>query len=543
MFGEYSWLFNFVAGLVVVALLLRFVLLKPLLATAVKKANIAMDVEGYNKNSDYSLPGFDPIHNELTHATIKIEGTLPKDLEGLYLRNGTNSPFDRTESRRHMFNGAGMTHQIYIKDGEAFYSNRYSKTERYLAETAAGRELYIDFGDVAGGGKPAMAKIAVSAIEKKIGVTPVLDDLVNSAASTAIQFNHDKLYALQETSLPFELEVKNHMGKPLIDGDGKFVDFGGRLDQPFTAHPKIDPDTGNWHSYSTQTTSGKVYYNILSKGELTHHEKLMEAKPAMGFLHDCYLTENYSIFPDLSMRFDGAKLMSDMATVFYFDPNHKMRFGLIKRNHKEGDEIQWFTTKEAGHIWHTINGWEEKREDGGTDVVLFAPVFREYANNIPIHSSEEADAFLYKFRLNVDSGEVTEERCILEHFYERPSYNTAYIGKPSRYAYLLDEGGANGIMGKGVMKYDLIDEKEVKYFDYGDFRGGEALFVAKENSTAEDDGYLIDLLISDEKSYLVIVDASTMEELAKLHIPQRVPYGVHSCWLDEEKLSTIINSA
>ena len=539
MFGEYSWLLTTAACLLLLLLLVRFVLLRPLLNAARAKANAALDVDGYNRGSDYSLPGFNPVHTELTHAAVRIDGTLPADLEGLYLRNGTNSPFDRTDSRRHMFNGAGMIHQVYISNGEASYSNHYIKTPRYLAEAAAGRELYIEFGDVAGGGKPALAKIALSAIEQRTGLAPAIDTLENSSVSTAIQFHHGKLYALQETSFPFELKVSEVSGKPLVDGEGQYRNFGGGLDHPFTAHPKIDPSNGDWYSYSTHTQSGKIHFDVLSNGQLTRHEELMAPKPAMGFLHDWYLTENYSVFPDLSLRFDGAKLMSDIGSAFYFDPDYKMRFGVIRRDHREGDKIQWFTTDQPGHIWHTINGWEERREDGGTDIVMFAPVFRDYASNVPIHSSQESPAYLYKYRLNLDSGEVTEQRCLLEHFYERPSYNTDYIGKPSRYAYLLDEGGANGIMGKGVLKYDLIDEKEVKYFDYGEYRGGEALFVARKNGSAEDDGYLVDLLMSEERACLLILDASSMEELARLHLPQRVPYGVHACWLGAEQLSSL----
>ena len=61
----------------------------------------------------------------------------------------------------------------------------------------------------------------------------------------------------------------------------------------------------------------------------------------------------------------------------------------------------------------------------------------------------------------------------------------------------------------------------------------------QENSSAEDDGYLIDILSHEEKSYLLIIDASTMQEVAKLHIPQRVPYGVHACWLDENKIKAL----
>jgi carotenoid cleavage dioxygenase-like enzyme len=224
-------------------------------------------------------------------------------------------------------------------------------------------------------------------------------------------------------------------------------------------------------------------------------------------------------------------------SVFFFDPDHKLRFGVIKRDHQDGDPVQWFTTELPGHIWHTINGWEETREDGGTDIVIYAPVYRSYPSTVPIHSSQEPHADLTMYRLNLDTGEVTEQRKLLDHFYERPSYNTNYMGQKNHYAYLLDEQRSGGIMGKGVLKYDLVHEREMEYFDYGDYRGGEALFVPKADAQAEDDGYLIDLLMSEEKAYLLIIDASNMKELAKLHLPQRVPYGVHACWLNEEKIN------
>ena len=533
-------LWKLLIGFAALLLLTRFVLLEPLLAFGRARANRALDVDNFNRKSDYSKPGFAPVHNELINSQIRIEGQLPADLEGLYLRNGTNSPFDRNEGRRHMFNGAGMIHQIDIRKGQASYTNRYTLTPRYLAEKSAGRELYIDFGDVAGGGKAAMAKIMLSGIERKFGLIPNISDVENSGSSTAIQYHHGKLYALQENNCPFVLNCRMEDGQLIIDGSGDYETFGGLLQEPYTAHPKIDPISGDWYSFSTDNTNtGRIHYDVLSHGVLSQHEAIAELHPAAAFVHDCCITENYAIVPDLSMKLDGKELMGDHKSVVFFDPSYKMRFGVIKRGHKEGDEVQWFTTEQPGHIWHTINSWEEQRADGGTDIVLFAPVFKEYSSKVPIHSSEEAPTQLFKFRLNLQSGEVSEERCLLDHFYERPSLNTAYVGKPSRYAYLLDEGGAGGIMGKGVLKYDLIDEQEVAYFDYGDYRGGEALFIPKADSQAEDDGYLLDLLMSDDKAYLVVIDAGSMQELAKLHLPQRVPYGVHACWLNPEQQAAL----
>jgi carotenoid cleavage dioxygenase len=106
---------------------------------------------------------------------------------------------------------------------------------------------------------------------------------------------------------------------------------------------------------------------------------------------------------------------------------------------------------------------------------------------------------------------------------------------------IVDRGitEAAGYMGKGALNYDLIDEREVAYFDYGDFFGGEALFVPKAGASSEDDGYLLDLLMTASEAALLILDAKSMEEIARLHLPQRVPFGLHACWLDQQKVEQL----
>ena len=94
-------------------------------------------------------------------------------------------------------------------------------------------------------------------------------------------------------------------------------------------------------------------------------------------------------------------------------------------------------------------------------------------------------------------------------------------------------------MGRGVLKYDMVEEREVAYFDYGDFYGGEALFVPRRSASSEDDGYLLELLMTADRAELLIIDAATMQEMARLHLPQRVPFGVHSCWLNQAQLASL----
>ena len=502
------------------------------------RAYKALDVDAYNRNSRYNAPGFKPVHTLCSNAVLQVSGKIPDDLEGVYLRNGTNLQFEQTNGRYHMFNGAGMLHQLQIAAGKASYSNTYIKTPRYEIEDAMGQDQYLHFGDLAGGGKAGLVRMAVAALRQRLGVLPALEALESGSSTTAVQYHHGKLYCLQETGYPFALNTRVEDGHLILDGEGRWDTFDGKLDSPYTAHPKIDPATGDWYTFSTQFSSGRLYHSVLRQGKLEQHSVIDQQKPALAFLHDYYLTDHYLVFPDLSLRFNPKDMFGPEKSPMVFNADYKMRWGVIKRDHQPGDPVRWFTTDQPGHLWHVVNGWEETRDDGGTDIVLFAPVFRSYPSNLPIHNPDEPHAKFNKWRLNLDSGQVTEDRVLLDHFYERPSFNTAYIGRQNRYAYLLDEE-KEGMMARGVLKYDMVNEREVAYFDYGEFYGGEALFVPRVNASGEDDGYLLELLMMADRAELLIIDAATMQEMARLHLPQRVPFGVHSCWLNQEKVASL----
>jgi hypothetical protein len=178
----------------VIGLLLLFIAPKPLLNFVKAKANKKLDAATYNASSDHSKPGFLPVRKEHNHVKVEVEGTIPPELNGAYLRNGTNTQFDEIDSLRHMFNGAGMLHQVQIKDGQATYSNTYIRTPRFEAQQAHSEEIYIEFGDVASGSKPALVKIIVEMLQKKKIIIPNLDDLNNGSATTAVQFHHGRFF-------------------------------------------------------------------------------------------------------------------------------------------------------------------------------------------------------------------------------------------------------------------------------------------------------------------------------------------------------------
>ncbi|MBD5605692.1 MAG: carotenoid oxygenase family protein [Candidatus Eremiobacteraeota bacterium] len=499
------------------------------------------DPAGYNARSLYNVRGFEPVRTEFRHGPVEISGRLPADLEGVYLRNGTNVPFDRSHVRTHTFNGPGMLHQIDIHRGVATYSNTYVRTPRFDAEERAGREVYLAFSDLAGGGRATLEKMQLLEAKKRRGSIPPLSPFESTTASTSVQFHAGKLYCLQETGYPFVLEAGRDGERLTLDGTGYLESWNGELRSAFSAHPRIDPVTGDFYNVGLDRVGGGIFLSQVSDGALRAQRLVHQQTEATGrtaYVHDYFLTDRYLVFADTSLRSDAKRLASDTGSVFFFDPAYRMRWGVVPRDPSAGDEGRWFDMSSAGTMWHTINGWEEPSPGGGTQIVLYAPVFDGYPPDIPIHTPAEPAAKVYKFVLDLESGRVSE-RLLLDHGYERPSINLAYTGKPNRFAYLLDEERAHGYMGKGVLKYDLLDEREAGYLDYGDEFGGEPLFVPKRDAIDEDDGYLLDLLMTDDAAALVVMDARTLTEVARLGLPARVPFGVHACWLDEEKLAAL----
>ena len=79
-------------------------------------------------------------------------------------------------------------------------------------------------------------------------------------------------------------------------------------------------------------------------------------------------------------------------------------------------------------------------------------------------------------------------------------------------------------------------------FDHGPGRAaGEPVFIARENATAEDNGYLMTLVhdLAQGSAELVIMDAQDFDRgyVAKVTLPQRVPYGFHGNWVSDRSVA------
>ncbi|XP_024360877.1 carotenoid 9,10(9',10')-cleavage dioxygenase isoform X1 [Physcomitrium patens] len=499
--------------------------------------------DDYNsKKTNYWIKNnYAPADEHDPATNLHVVGTIPECMNGEFLRVGPNPKFQPVASY-HWFDGDGMIHGLKIKDGNATYVSRYVKTSRLQQEEKYGAAKFLKMGDLRG--PKGMLYIRLHKLRARLGVI----DLSRGAGTgnTALIYHNKKLLALNEGDKPYAMRV-------LEDGDletlGR-VDYGGKLQHPFTAHPKVDPITGEMFTfgYEIDKSPPQITYRVISKDGIMQDPVCIHL-PQIVMMHDFAITENYAIFMDLPLLMDGESMMKGNFFI-KFDETKEARLGVLPRYATNESQLRWFTIPVC-FIFHNANAWEE-----GDEIVLHSCRMEE------INLTTAADGFkenerisqpkLFEFRINLKTGEVRQKQLSVL-VVDFPRVNEEYMGRKTQYMY-------GAIMDKeskmvGVGKFDLLKEPEVNpksleeggdiegVFLYGPGRfGGEAIFVPRNpgRDGPEDDGYLI-VFVHDEikdKSEVVIIDAKAMaaDPVAVVSMPTRVPYGFHAFFVTEEQL-------
>jgi Retinal pigment epithelial membrane protein len=84
------------------------------------------------KNNLFLQGNYAPVVDE--HRAVRldevVEGAIPPELNGIFMRNGPNPLPGQTSKPYHWFDGHGMIHSVRIKNGKASYTNNYIPTPR-----------------------------------------------------------------------------------------------------------------------------------------------------------------------------------------------------------------------------------------------------------------------------------------------------------------------------------------------------------------------------------------------------------------------------
>ncbi|MFW6358528.1 MAG: carotenoid oxygenase family protein [Chroococcales cyanobacterium] len=459
----------------------------------------ATTVNPYLKNN------FAPIKNEVTADELTVIGQIPPDLSGMFVRNGPNPQFPPI-GQYHWFDGDGMLHGIRLQNGKASYLNRYIRTKGFMIERETGRALWTGLME------PPQQE-------------GTLAEPFKNTANTALVWHANKLLALWEGGAPHQIQT------PSLETVGKFT-FDNKLTSPFTAHPKVDPETGEMLFFGYSFQPPFVQYGVVSPaGELVRIVPIEIPEPVM--MHDFAVTQDYTIFMDLPLIF-SIERMQRGESLIYFNADRPSRFGIVPR-HGTNQDIRWFESDPC-YVFHTLNAYQN-----GDEVVLLACRMNATTVLNADESGGEAGsdaAYLYQWRFNLKTGEV-KESPLDDRKSDFPRINEQFTGRKMRYGYTGKMKDDPMPLFEGILKYDL-DRGTSQLHNYGRGRyGGEAVFAPKPNASAEDEGWLITFVHDEEsnQSELVIVDAQNMtaEPVARVIMPQRVPYGFHGIWVAEEE--------
>lgn len=192
----------------------------------------------HNVANGYMQGNFLAIPAEGLHTELQVEGAIPEDLAGCYLRNGVNQRF-APMGRMHMFDGDAMLHAFMLGNGKCTsYANTWIRTPRFLANDAAGRDCYPPFGDLTVSGLPVAKKFGYQALLQRSGLIPDLPPNKAQNPSTATQLLGGGLYACVEVNCPFRVLVDPQSG---VVTSGEHADFDGHV-PVFSAHSRVDLD-------------------------------------------------------------------------------------------------------------------------------------------------------------------------------------------------------------------------------------------------------------------------------------------------------------
>lgn len=199
--------------------------------------------------------------------------------------------------------------------------------------------------------------------------------------------------------------------------------------------------------------------------------------------------------------------------------------------------MQWFDLPDVT-CFHYVNAWEE-----GEEIVLVGSAISplSYLFDRPA----ELENRLCRYRLNMRSGKASKDQ-ISDKNLDVGRCNSVYTGRKTRYAYMSVSGPWPKF--SGVAKVDLENRNGSSIAGWRKFAPGcfnsEPYFVPRstEGDVAEDDGYVVTHYHDENTgvSELLVMDARspTLETVARIRMPTRVPYGFHGIFLTEEQLAS-----
>ena len=477
----------------------------------------------------HSLTGFfAPARFEADVIDCVVTGAIPPELEGAFYRMHGDWIYAPKYKDEASLSADGYISMFRFRDGTVDYRGRYVKTDRYLRQIAARRQLYGYY-------------------RNPHTDDPEVRDLdhphLRTAANTTPVILGGRLYATKEEGLPYEIDPNTLETLGPTDFDGAWQS------QTFTAHPKYDPHTGETIAYGYESkglaTNDVHVASFDRQGRISW--SLDFEVPYSSMLHDMALTRDHLIIPG-GGTFTSPERLAAGRPHWAWDAKRPSYYAIIPRGGRRED-VRIFDGPERS-IVHTANAWND-----GDTVVMDAPMAS--GNTWPWFEDVDGGAFAMNiftirrmtFDLLSNSSDAREEVLFDRDVTSFTRIDDRFISRQHRYiwvqyadperpfhAALPDDPRLRPVNCYG--RFDVVDGTELAYFVGPDHVLQEPVFVPRAGDAGEGDGFLLGTAhnLVEMRSELLILDARTMTEIGRVILPFRNAFQVHGTWAGPQDL-------
>lgn len=453
--------------------------------------------------------GFETQREELAGERLPVEGDLPAWLTGRYVQNGPGQFEVGDRTLGHWFDPLAMVRSFAI-DGGVTYTNRFVRSRDYEFARDRGR-VRTQFP-----GTPPDRPVWTRLRQALTGEFP--DNPVIGVARIDGQ-----LTAITESPVALTLDPDT------LETTGR-IDLTAGLDADLTlGHPHYDP----WRetlvnlgiSYGRETT-----YTLFRRDGRRAEPTATVAFDDAPYVHSFALTERYAVLPAMPFGFDPTALLLGAIT-------RRTLVDLFERFDRPGEFV--VVDRETGtvaarnrvdplFVYHHANAFPD-----GDELVVDLVGYRDQRAvtdltlaNLRSDSPSVPRGDLQRYRLPLDGGRATSE-TLREGHMEFPVVDyPAMLGQSYDRVYVAEADGASALPTR-LARVNVPDGEAVTWQESGAFPG-EPIFVrAPESADAE--GVVLSVVLGAEGdgSFLVVLDATTMDERARAPLPHRLPYGFH----------------
>lgn len=452
--------------------------------------------------------GLRSLERETRVDELQVAGELPAWLQGSLLRTGPAKWEVGEQRMRHWFDGFAMLHRFGIGDGKVSYSNRFLGSKAYRAAEETGEISYSEFAT-----DPCRSLFS--------RVISLFDPKISDNANINLVQLGERFISMTETPLAIEFDGAT------LETAGVAYEVPGLLT---TAHPHLDRAGGGMLNYAAKF-GPRNRYRFFRVGPDPGAEpevlaELSVKRPA--YMHSFGLTERWFVLAEfpfvvnpISIPLSGRPYIEN----YEWKPELGTRFTLIDR--ASGVARGPFETG-ACFGFHHVNAYDTDDGSVVADICTFddAGVVKDlYLERLragkPIAWPE-----LRRFRISPDAGTVESERLIAEPM-DLPRINYGRCSeRPHRYVWGAGVGDSGWI--DRIVRADLDERSSSTWAEDGCFPG-EPVFVSAPGAEREDEGVLLSVVFDSGAgdSFLLVLDASDLSELARARAPHHIPFGFH----------------